>query len=73
VAPEAVAAAIEEFGGDEDARALELARARARRLGSLPPERAYARLVGLLARRGYPHAVARQAARRALEVDVPEN
>jgi regulatory protein len=73
VAPEAVAAAIEEFGGDEEARALELARARAARLGSLPPERAYARLVGLLARRGYPHAVARQAARQALEVDAPDD
>ena len=69
VAAEAVAAAIEEFGGDEDDRALELARARATRLVSLPRERAYTRLVGLLARRGYPHSVAREAARRALEVD----
>jgi regulatory protein len=73
VAPEAVAAAIEEFGGDEEARALELARTRASRLGSLPPERAYARLVGLLARRGYPHAVARHAARQALDVDAPDD
>jgi len=73
VAPEAVAAAIEEFGGDEEARAFELARTRALRLGSLPPERAYARLVGLLARRGYAHAVARHAARRALDVDAPDD
>ena len=72
VAEDAVAAAIDEFGGDEEDRALELARARASRLASLQPERAYARLVGLLARRGYPYSVAREAARRALEVDAAE-
>jgi regulatory protein len=72
VPPEVAAAAIEEFGGDEEARALELARSRVSRLHALPPERAYARLVGFLARRGYPPSLAREAARRALEVDAPD-
>jgi regulatory protein len=72
VAPEDVVTAIEEFGGTEEERALQLARSRAGRLASLPPERAFARLVGLLARRGYPPSVARQAARHALEVDAPD-
>jgi regulatory protein len=63
------AAVIEEFGGDEEGRALELARSRAARLDGVPREKAYARLVGLLARRGYTPGVARHAARVALGVD----
>jgi regulatory protein len=69
VAPATSAAVIEELGRDEESRALELARSRAARLGALPPEKAFARLVGLLARRGYAPGVARHAARVALEVD----
>jgi regulatory protein len=53
-------------GGDEAVRAEELARERARRLAGLPPEKAYARLVGLLQRRGYDGSVARSAARSAV-------
>jgi regulatory protein len=56
-------------GSTEDERALELARSRARRLEHLPPEQAFSRLVGFLARRGYEGAVARHAARAALGVD----
>jgi len=54
------------LGGDEAVRAEELARERARRLAGLPPEKAYARLVGLLQRRGYDGSVARSAARSAV-------
>jgi regulatory protein len=61
VVEEAVAAA-----GDQDERAYELARRRAVRLGALPPEAAYRRLLGLLLRRGYPGPLARDACRRAL-------
>jgi regulatory protein len=67
---ETTAAVIEELGGGEEERALGLARSRLTRLRGVTPERAYARLVGLLARRGYPPATARRAARLALEVDL---
>jgi regulatory protein len=66
------AAVIEELGGDEEQRAVELARSRLTRLRGVPPERAFSRLVGVLARRGYPPATARRAARLALEVEVAE-
>jgi regulatory protein len=69
VDPVTSGAVIAELGGDEEGRALELARSRAVRLAGLPPEKAFSRLVGLLARRGYAPGVARQAARIALEVD----
>lgn len=52
--------------GEEEARALELAASRARRLASLPAETAYGRLVPFLVRRGYDGATARVAAARAL-------
>lgn len=52
--------------GEEEARALELAAARARRLAPLPAETAYRRLVPFLVRRGYDGATARTAAARAL-------
>jgi regulatory protein len=54
--------------GDEE-RAAELARSRARKLGSLAPEAAYRRLVSFLSRRGYDGAVARAAARKGLGLD----
>ncbi len=55
--------------GDETERAVEVARDRARRLTSLGPEKAYARLVSFLARRGYDGSTSRQAARVALGLD----
>ncbi len=59
--------ALEELGDlDEDAGALELARARARRLGSLDPEVGYRRLVSFLQRRGYAWGTAHRAAAEAL-------
>jgi regulatory protein len=61
--------ALEAVVGSEEERALELARSRARRLGSLAPDAAYRRLVGLLGRRGYEPGTARSAARRALGLD----
>jgi regulatory protein len=54
------------LGEDEEGRAEELAHQRARAFAGLPPEKAYARLVGLLQRRGYDGPVARSAARSAL-------
>jgi len=54
---------------DDETRVLELARSRTSRLGGLPPEKAFARLVSFLARRGYPPDLARRAARTALAVD----
>jgi regulatory protein len=69
VASETVDAVVAEFGDGEDERAVALARSRAGRFAGLPPERAFGRVVGLLARRGYPASVARRAARLALEVD----
>lgn len=69
VAGETVEAVVAELGEGEDERALALARSRVGRLSGLAPERAFGRLVGFLARRGYPSSVARRAARLALEVD----
>jgi regulatory protein len=54
------------LGGDEEGRAEELALERARAVAGLPPEKAYARLVGFLQRRGYDGSVARSAARSAV-------
>jgi regulatory protein len=54
--------------GAERERADELARSRAGRLAGLAPEVAFRRLSGLLARRGYPPAVCREAARAALSI-----
>lgn len=68
IAPDLAERSVDEAaGGGEEERADELARARARRLGGLPPEVAYRRLVGFLQRRGYDGATARDASRRALE------
>ncbi len=63
---------LDELAGDEQERADELARTRARRLAGIDPGAAYQRLAGFLARRGYAPEVARSAARRALAVDVVE-
>ncbi|MEP7059145.1 MAG: regulatory protein RecX [Actinomycetota bacterium] len=58
---------------DDPERAFQLAAAKAVRLHDLPREKAYTRLVGLLARRGYGPGVAREAARRALEVEEADD
>jgi regulatory protein len=62
--------ALQDLGGDEDARAAELARSRASRLLGAAPEVAYRRLVSFLARRGYEGSVARRAAASALRQDL---
>lgn len=72
IPPELAAAVAGDAPDDEPERALELARTRARRLGALDPAKAFGRLTSLLVRRGYPPEVARQAARRALDVDDPD-
>jgi regulatory protein len=55
---------------DEGDRALALARSRVSRLRDLPPDRAFSRLWGFLARRGYAPDVARWAARKALALEA---
>ncbi len=72
VAGDTVEAVVAELGGGEDERALALARSRVGRLEGIPPEKAFGRMVGLLARRGYQSSVARRAARLALQVDQEE-
>jgi regulatory protein len=70
-----VETAVAEVAGDdqdEEARALDLARSRARRLRGTDPARSFARLSAALGRRGYPPDLARRAARRALEIDAVE-
>jgi len=52
--------------GDEEDRACDLAMARMSRLASLPPEVASRRVFGLLLRRGYGAATAREATSAAL-------
>jgi regulatory protein len=60
--------AVEEVDpGDEEDRALELARRRASRLGRLDEATAYRRLLSFLQRRGYGGETARTAAHRAVE------
>ena len=63
------ASALEELGGHEQERALELARTRAARLAGVDPQKAFQRLSGLLMRRGYAPELARSVARTALAVD----
>jgi regulatory protein len=63
---------LDGVGTDDETRAVELARLRAGRLRSVPPEAAYRRLVSFLARRGYDGGIARRAARLALAVDGSE-
>jgi regulatory protein len=67
---ETVDRALADLGpDDEETRIVELARSRTSRLAGIPAEKAFARLVSFLARRGYPPDLARRAARAALAVD----
>ena len=59
-------AALDELPDDDDERALEFARGKARSLGRLDNDTALRRLVGQLSRRGYNGAVAMKAAKTAL-------
>lgn len=68
VAPELIEAVVAEAPDEEEARAEELARSKALRMGSVDPVKVFNRLCGLLMRRGYAPEVARRAARRALDV-----
>jgi regulatory protein len=61
---------LEEAGGSDADRADELARSRVSRLAGLPPEKAHARLVGFLIRRGHDPETARRASRAALGADL---
>ncbi|MFT4212432.1 MAG: regulatory protein RecX [Microbacterium sp.] len=63
---EVAAAALAELPDDDRERALSFARTRARALRGLDRDVALRRLVGQLARRGYPGHVAMDAARAAL-------
>lgn len=63
---------LEGVGGNEEARALELARGRVRRLREVRPDLAHSRLTSFLLRRGYGPDVARRAASRALDVDASD-
>jgi regulatory protein len=62
------AATVDAAPDEEEERADALARSRAPRLAGVEPHKAFARLSGLLMRRGYGPDVARRAARRALEL-----
>ncbi|MDN3495592.1 RecX family transcriptional regulator [Planococcus sp. APC 4015] len=59
-------AAIDELPDDDADRALEFARTKARSLSSVDHDTALRRLMGQLARRGYPGSVAMNAAKLAL-------
>jgi regulatory protein len=69
VAPDIIETTLSD-AGDEGDRAEALARSRASRLGSVDPVKAFSRLTSLLVRRGYSPEIARQAARRALALDL---
>ena len=58
--------ALDELPDDDDERALEFARSKARSLARLDHDTALRRLVGQLSRRGYNGAVAMKAAKTAL-------
>jgi regulatory protein len=70
VAPAIVGEIVGELDADETERVQALARSRASRMTSLEPAKAYARLTSFLVRRGYDPALARDAARRALDVET---
>lgn len=63
---EVIDSALEELPDDDDERALEFARTKARSMTRLDPDAALRRLVGQLSRRGYNGAVAMKAAKVAL-------
>ena len=73
IAPDIVEAALDPVVGGEEERADAFAVAKAPKLSSLPPDAAYRRLYGMLARRGYAPDVAGRAARRALAVEAFED
>jgi len=54
---------------DPEAVAFAVARQRAASYGSLPPEKAFRRLVGYLARRGHSEGIARKIAREVIYVE----
>jgi regulatory protein len=66
---EVALAALDEAPDAEQERADRLAASRAGRVAGLDPATGFARVSGFLIRRGYPPAVARQAARRALGLE----
>lgn len=68
VSREVIEEVVAGLGGEEDERALELARERASRLAELPRDKAFGRLSSVLMRRGYEPQTAREAARRALRL-----
>jgi regulatory protein len=70
VASDVALVALDEAPESEQDRADRLAESRVGRLEGLDPQAAFQRLYGFLARRGYAPDVARNAARRALAVDV---
>ena len=63
-------AALAALPDDDSERALEFARTKARSMSRLDHDTALRRLVGQLARRGYPSSVSMTAARQALEEGV---
>ena len=73
IAPDIVEAALDPVVGGEEERADALAVAKAAKLSTFPPDAAYRRLYGMLARRGYAPDVAGRAARRALAVEAFED
>ncbi|MBT2494351.1 regulatory protein RecX [Microbacterium sp. ISL-59] len=66
-----VDAALDELPDDDDERALEFARTKARSLSRLDNDTALRRLVGQLSRRGYNGSVAMKAAKQALRETGP--
>ena len=70
---ETVAAAVEEIDGDaEEATARALVGRRLAATRGLAPEARLRRLVGQLARKGYPGGLALRVAREALAAELPE-
>jgi regulatory protein len=73
IASETTEAVLDEVVGGEEERADAFAAGKAAKLSGLPPDAAYRRLYGMLARRGYAPDVAGRAARRALAVEAFED
>lgn len=73
VAGDTAASVLDDLAVDEDAQADALAVERAGRLVGIAPDKAFARLSGLLMRRGYAPEVARRSARRALALQADED
>ncbi|WP_314647004.1 regulatory protein RecX [uncultured Microbacterium sp.] len=72
IARDVVEAALSEVPDDDEERALEFARSKARSMSRLDPDTALRRLMGQLARRGYGGSAAMSAAKTALrEVSSP--